>query len=91
MDRDSDISPSVQVGETFRFGDGFIATKAGCIRFEQRGRKFKLTVDQVLSVAKAGSRREIIRWGELDHDFVCWKTYEWLDGWSTCDLRTVVR
>ena len=45
MDRDSDISPSVQVGETFRFGDGIQRAKAGCIGFEQRDRKFKLTVD----------------------------------------------
>jgi hypothetical protein len=35
----------LQLGETFRFGDGFSATKAGCIRLEQQGRKFKLTVD----------------------------------------------
>jgi hypothetical protein len=35
----------LQVGETFRFGDAFSATKAGSILFEQRGRRFKLTVD----------------------------------------------
>ena len=91
MDRYSDISPSASGRRDVPFCRwDSVRPRRAAYDSSSEAASSNIPSTTVFSVAKAGSRREIIRWGELDHDFVFRKTCDRLDRWSDCDRRTVV-